>query len=91
MVTTIGAAATMFAVAEADIAGFAVDLAVMVTVLPGDAEESATKVAASPLDVCGVIPPQEVVPQLNDQSAPACEESLSTTATTCAVWAEPSG
>jgi len=42
IVTTIGAVATIVAVADADIAGFVVDAAVMVTGPPGGAEEGLT-------------------------------------------------
>jgi len=51
MVTTVGAAVTILAVADAETPVFVVDVAVMVTVPPGGAAEGATYVAAVPLAV----------------------------------------
>ena len=88
MVTTMGAAITMLAVAEEETAGFAVDFAVMVTVPPGGTTEGAAYVAALPLAVWAVIVPHDCAPHCTDQSTPAVWGSLATIAviwTVCAV------
>jgi len=51
MVTTMGVAVTILAVAAAETAGFAVDFAVMATVPPDGTAEGAAYVAALPLAV----------------------------------------
>jgi hypothetical protein len=72
------------AVADADIAGFVVDFAVMVTTVPAEAPEGLAKVTDAPLAVCAVLDPFSVPQlealQLNDQSTPAVTGSLVTIA-----------
>jgi hypothetical protein len=80
MVTTIGVVVTTVAVADPDLVGSAVDFAVIVTLPPGGTLEGPSKVAATPLAVCGVMPPQFDAPQLTDQSTPAAAVSLATSA-----------
>ena len=70
----------MFAVADAEAPGFVVDLAVIVIAPPGGAVGGAEYVAAAPLAVWEVIPPQFEAPQLTDQSTPAAAGSLETAA-----------
>lgn len=71
MVTTMGGAVTILAVADAETAGFAVELAVMDTVPPGGTAEGPAYVAGLPLAVCAVIVPHAAAPQLSDQSTPS--------------------
>ena len=81
IVTTIGVAVTIFAMACAESTGLVVDLAVIVTVPLGGAFDGAEYVVATPLAVWrGVRLPQLSAPQLTDQSTPAAAGSLSTTA-----------
>ena len=80
MFTTIGVFVTMLAVAVADAAGFAVAVAVMVTVPPGGTVEGAEYVAGLPLAVCGVIVPHAVAPHVTDQPAPSARGSFVTIA-----------
>lgn len=91
MVTTMGAAVTMSAVADAETAGFAVDFAMMDTAPPGGTEEGAAYVAALPLAVCGVIVPHACALHCTDQSTPAVWGSLTTIAVKWPVCADPAG
>jgi hypothetical protein len=81
MLTTMGVAVMMFAVADAETVGFVVDVAVIVTVPPAGTAEGAEKVVLTPLAVCvGLTPPQLAAPQLTVQSTPAFATSLATKA-----------
>jgi hypothetical protein len=72
--------------AEANLAGFRVEVATMVTVLPLGMSEGAVKVVEPPLAVCvGLNEPQELEPQVTDQSTPSLRESLVIVAATEAV------
>lgn len=76
----IGAVVTTVAVADVDLLGSVVDLAVIVTLPLAGTLDGPRKVAAMPLAVCGVIPPQFEALQVTDQSTPAAAASLATSA-----------
>ena len=73
--------ATIVSVAETVLVGLAVEVAVMVTVLPAGTEAGAVNAVVAPLAVCaGLNEPQLDAPQLTVQSRPLFCGSLATVA-----------